>query len=65
MSVLGKRSLDSAQMKPLSREKDDCKSKTWKEWNIIIHVLTFIAHYEWSTGVVNTGTNKDVVWHTI
>lgn len=61
MSVHSKRSLGSAQMKPLSREKDDCKSKTCKEYNII--VLTFVTNLEWSNSVINT--NKDVVWHTI
>lgn len=39
MSVLSKRSLGSAQMKPLSREKDDCKSKTCKVLNIIVLLL--------------------------
>ena len=62
MSILSKQSLGSAQMKPLSREKDDCKSKTCKEYNVI--VLAFVTNFEWSNSVVNF-TNKDVVWNTI
>lgn len=64
MSALSRQSLGSAQMKPFSREKDDCKSKTCKEYNIII-LLTFVS-YKFGVelnSVVNT--NKDVIWHTI
>ena len=46
MSVLRRRSLGSAQINPQSREKDDCKLKTCKEYNNI--VLSFVTNFELS-----------------